>query len=113
VPTQIGCNFQGLSKETKRCLITGTPDTELLDVDWSKQELCLQVSPKLYNDSGFRKVILEGGSILTCRSLVLCSPVCWSPLATPTMASRSGQRRDRPSVSRRTLDSATAAAFNP
>jgi len=58
-PSQIGCNFQGLSKAAKRCLVTGNPDTELLDVDWSQQELCLQASPKLYNDPGFRTIILE------------------------------------------------------
>ncbi|QNJ25656.1 3'-5' exonuclease family protein [Synechococcus sp. SYN20] len=60
LPSQIGSNFQGLSSRVKRALWTGNPDSLLLDIDWGSQEIRLQASPRLYNDRGFRRMILDG-----------------------------------------------------
>lgn len=57
---QCGFNFQGLTGDRKKILGTGNPDTVLLDLDWSSIEVRLQASPKLYNDLGQRKILLEG-----------------------------------------------------
>jgi P4 family phage/plasmid primase-like protien len=57
---QLGFNFQGLTGERKQALHTGNPDTVLLDLDWSSIEVRLQASPRLYNDAGQRKILLEG-----------------------------------------------------
>jgi predicted P-loop ATPase/DNA polymerase I-like protein with 3'-5' exonuclease and polymerase domains len=60
VPSQIGGNFQGLTKRTKHALVTGDPDTVLVDLDWTGQEIRLQASPLLYNDSGARREVFLG-----------------------------------------------------
>jgi DNA polymerase I-like protein with 3'-5' exonuclease and polymerase domains len=57
---QLGFNFQGLTGDRKKALSTGTPNTVLLDLDWSSIEVRLQASPRLYNDDGQRKILLEG-----------------------------------------------------
>ncbi|QVV66537.1 DNA polymerase [Synechococcus sp. LA31] len=57
---QLGFNFQGLTGDRKKALSTGNPDTVLIDLDWSSIEVRLQASPRLYNDEGQRKILLEG-----------------------------------------------------
>ncbi len=57
---QCGFNFQGITGDRKKALGTGNPDTVLMDLDWSSIEVCLQASPKLYDDSGYRKILLDG-----------------------------------------------------
>ncbi len=57
---QCGFNFQGITGDRKKALGTGDPDTVLMDLDWSSIEIRLQASPKLYNDDGQRKILLDG-----------------------------------------------------
>lgn len=57
---QLGYNFQGLTGERKGALGTGNPDTVLIDLDWSSIEVRLQASPRLYNDSGQRRILFDG-----------------------------------------------------
>jgi DNA polymerase I-like protein with 3'-5' exonuclease and polymerase domains len=57
---QFGFNFQGITGDRKKALGTGNPDTVLMDLDWSSIEIRLQASPKLYNDEGQRRILLDG-----------------------------------------------------
>ena len=57
---QCGFNFQGITSRSKKALTTGDPSTVLMDLDWSSIEIRLQASPRLYDDAGQRKILLDG-----------------------------------------------------
>ncbi|KZR82854.1 DNA polymerase I, thermostable [Synechococcus sp. MIT S9504] len=57
---QCGFNFQGITGDRKKALGTGNPNSVLMDLDWSSIEIRLQASPRLYNDDGQRRILLEG-----------------------------------------------------
>ena len=57
---QCGFNFQGITGDRKKALGTGNPHSVLMDLDWSSIEIRLQASPKLYNDEGQRRILLDG-----------------------------------------------------
>ncbi len=57
---QCGFNFQGITRDRKRALGTGDPNTVLIELDWSSIEIRLQASSKLYNNDGQRKILLDG-----------------------------------------------------
>ena len=73
---QVGFNFQGLTGERKQALHTGDANTVLLDLDWSSIEVRLQASPRLYNDAGQRKILLEGID----PHAYIASQVCGRPI---------------------------------
>ena len=68
---QIGCNFQGFNSRLKAALGTGNPDSLLVDADWAGQEIRLQASPVLYNDSGYRREVLLDEDSHTKMALTL------------------------------------------